>query len=87
MHIDRKKLEEEANFRFISTYKSVKPNTDQKRIDRYQIKDKEGDIKETINHILAMNKPKADVVAVLWARENGENRLSMRSRKKDVWLP
>ena len=38
LKINIEKLEEEANFRFISTYKSVKPNTDQKRIDRYQIK-------------------------------------------------
>ena len=38
LKVNVEKLEEEANFRFISTYKSVKPNTDQKRIDRYQIK-------------------------------------------------
>ena len=38
LKINIEKLEEEANFRFISTYKSVKQNTDTKRIDRYQIK-------------------------------------------------
>ena len=38
LKVNIEKLEEDANFRFISTYKSVKPNTDQKRIDRYQIK-------------------------------------------------
>ena len=38
LKIKVEKLEEDANFRFISTYKSVKPNIDQKRIDRYQIK-------------------------------------------------
>lgn len=38
LKINIEKLEEEANFRFISTYKSVKQNADTKRIDRYQIK-------------------------------------------------
>ena len=32
------KLDETANYRFISTYKAVKSGVDQKRIDRYQIK-------------------------------------------------
>ena len=38
LKINIERLEEEANFRFISTYKSVKANDDQKRINRYQIK-------------------------------------------------
>ena len=38
LKVNIEKLEEEANFRFISTYKPVKAGVDQKRMDRYQIK-------------------------------------------------
>ena len=31
-----------------------------------------------------MNKPKADIAVALWERENGETRLSMRSRQMNV---
>lgn len=53
-------------------------------LNEYQIKDNESEIKETINHILTMNKSKADIAVALWERENGETRLSMRSRQMNV---
>ena len=36
--INVEKIDEDAKFRYISTYKAAKPNSDLKRIDRYQIK-------------------------------------------------
>ncbi|MBQ9019445.1 MAG: polysaccharide deacetylase family protein [Bacilli bacterium] len=38
LEINIEKLEEKYNYRFISTYKPVKSNSDTKRINRYQIK-------------------------------------------------
>ena len=38
LQIEINKLEEDAHYRFISTYKPAKANADLKRIDRYQIK-------------------------------------------------
>ncbi len=38
LKVNIEKIEEDANFRYISTYKAAKANSDLKRIDRYQIK-------------------------------------------------
>ena len=57
---------------------------DKELLNEYQIKDNEADIKEVINSIVSMNKSKADVSAALWERENGEVRLSLRSKNLDV---
>ena len=38
LNVNVEKIEEDANFRYISTYKKAKSNSDLKRIDRYQIK-------------------------------------------------
>jgi len=57
---------------------------DRKMIDEYKIIDNESDIKETINAIGSMNKIKCDISAILWEKESGEIRLSMRSRNTDL---
>lgn len=57
---------------------------DKKLLDKYQIKDNEADIKETINSIISMHKSKCDVAVALWEKESGEIRLSLRSKNIDV---
>ena len=57
---------------------------DKELLDTYKIKDNEADVKEIINSIVSMYKSKCDLSAALWERENGEIRLSLRSKNLDV---
>lgn len=56
----------------------------QELLNKYNVKDDESDIKETLSHIAANYRSKADIVATLWERKNGDIRLSMRSNNIDV---
>ena len=57
---------------------------DRNLLDKYKVKDNEADIKEVINSLVSMNKSKCDVSAALWQRENGNVRLSLRSKDIEV---
>lgn len=80
-------VEQRKNIYIHKTPNNYKINyilVDKNLLDKYNIKDDEADIKETLNNIMGTNKPKCDITAILWDRENGDIRLSMRSKNRNV---
>lgn len=80
-------IEQRKNIHIHKTPNNYKINyilVDKNLLDKYNIKDDEADIKETLNNIMGMNKPKCDITAILWERKNGDIRLSMRSKYRNV---